>query len=51
MKKERTPKSNFLVLIMYFSFFFSIYIDTIALRNIYYTMAAIVVKHMCALPE
>ena len=36
---------------MYFIKFFSISIDTIALRNICYAMVAIVIKHMFALSE
>ena len=52
MKKNKKFKSTFLVAIMYFiQFFFSISTDTIVLRNLCYTIAAIVIKHMCALSE
>ena len=37
--------------IMYFTLIFSVSIDAIALRNICDAMAAIAIKHMCALSE
>ena len=52
MKKIRTPQVqvNFpRSYSAFYSVFFSISIDTVALRNICYAMAAIAIKHMCAL--
>ena len=54
MKKARTPhiqvKFPGYYNVFYLAFFF-ISIDTIALRNICYVMAAIAIKHICALSE
>ena len=52
MKKIRTPQVqvNFpRSYSVFYSVLFSISVDTVALRNICYAMAAIAIKHMCAL--
>ena len=55
MKKIRTPqvqvKSPGSYSVFCLVFFFSILIDIITLRNIFYAMAAIAIKHKSALSE
>ena len=54
MKKIRTPQVQVKFPGSYNAFylvFFSISVDTIALRNICYAIVAIAIKHMCALSE